>query len=113
MKLQDFMQLHDLQDSFSEVEVIVNNNVLPPRTLTILDKQCLDIPPQVLNVLVDTGRLNPMSAITSIPESQNVSWPDKVVVRNADDDPFYVGISRGSSQFFIATYSEINFYLYS
>lgn len=112
MKLQDFMQEHDFYEDFSEVETIYNSSIHPPRSITILDRECLNIPPQILNVLVDTHRLHPMSAISFIPDGEKISTLDRFCVKTNDDSVYYVGFSRGSSQFYIVNNSEINFYLF-
>lgn len=112
MKLQDFMSLSDLQEDFSEVETILSNNPIIPKELTFLEVPETEKFPHVLNTLIEHKVIKSNGVIMSITESENVSWPEKLMIRNSEDDLFYVGISKGSSQFFIAINSDIYFYLY-
>lgn len=76
----------------------------------------LDMPEEKKNTVVfeamlQLGILKPGSVISFIPGLGKTSPSEKIVVRQGED-VYYVGMSRGSFQFYVITYSKVDFYLF-
>lgn len=111
MELNEALQL-GLDVNFDEAKTLVGMSNINNSTSNLI----LDMPDSKKNILVfntlySAGILKSGSVISYIPDVGKLTSAEKFIIRN-EDDVYYVGVSRGSFQFFVITNSEVDFYLF-
>jgi len=108
MQLNEAMK-YELDINFEESPTVVGINNIPSNIVLDVPESKKRLP--VFNALLDRGIFKPGSVVSYIPDFGKPTSSEKITVRDGDD-VYYVGISRGSFQFYVITYSEVDFYLF-